>query len=246
MKALIGLISVAISLHAAANDDLFEKIIGINDLVPVTADAGNIPQSYRSLVNAFGLIDMGCTATHIGDGYVLTAGHCFWAGPNLERNVDCTGTTIQWGVREGATPYMTSQCEKIVAQQLNDDSGNDFAILKVSPVPTAKVGVDLRRRSWAGRRVTIFSHPNTLPLRWSKYCYVQPQSAYNPILPAAAMQHKCDTDPGSSGATILDVFTKKVVGIHDGGVLRPGPAMNYGTFITNAGVSSVLRELGFE
>lgn len=246
MKTVIGVLVLLAGLQASANGGLFEKIIGENDLVAIDAEATNIPRSYRSLVDAFGLIEMGCTATHIGNGYVLTAGHCFWAGPDLQRDADCTGSTIEWGVREGKAPYLVSNCEKIVAMQTNDETGNDFAIMKVSPAPDVKVGVELRRRPWAGNRLTIFSHPNSLPLRWSKWCFMQPESQYNPLLPAASLQHKCDTDPGSSGATILDAFSKKVVAVHDGGLSRPGNPMNYGTFLTNAELAGVLHELGFE
>lgn len=227
------------------NGDLFEKIIDKNDLVMVDAEATNIPRSFAQLVDAFGYIDVGCTATHIGQGYVLTAGHCFWASLDLKENQDCTDVTVAWGMRQGKEPYMVSNCESIVAMQDNESLGSDFAIIKVSPIPTAKVQLERRHRITAGNRVTTFSHADDQPLQWSKYCFVQPQSAFNPFLPKKALQHKCDTNPSSSGAVLLDVFTKKIVGIHNGGVLVPGPAMNYGTRITEATLSDALDKLGF-
>ncbi|AGH95781.1 trypsin-like serine peptidase [Pseudobdellovibrio exovorus] len=243
MTALITLVSVTAS--AQINPDLFEKIIDKNDLVMVDAEATNVPRSFAALVDAFGYIDIGCTATHIGHGYVLTAGHCFWANLQLKENQDCSDVSISWGFRQGKEPYMVSKCESIVAMQDNESLGSDFAIMKVSPVPPVKVDLERRRRIIAGNRVTAFSHADDQPLQWSKYCFVQPESAYNQFLPKKAIQHKCDTNPSSSGAVLIDVFTKKIVGIHNGGVLIPGPAMNYGTHISEATLSGVLDKLGF-
>lgn len=232
---------LSLNLHAHEN---IEKIIGTDDLVAVNADATNIPLSYQRLVDAFGMIGMGCTATHIGNGYVLTAGHCFNAPSHQITNRPCRGETIRWGVRQGKAAYLTSQCESIVAARLNDTL--DYAILKVSPVPPVAVGVELRRKANGGNRVTIFSHPDMRPLQWSKYCFVQGSVSY-PRLSPGTLQHKCDTNPGSSGATILDVFTKKVVGIHDGGILLyRGEGMNYGTYLTAPEIVQALRSVGFQ
>lgn len=241
MKSILAALITLVSLNTFAFSDV-EKIIGENDLVAVNADASNIPLKYKELVNAFGLMSMGCTATHIGNGYVLTAGHCFWAPEELVKDQPCADTTIEWGVREGVTSYLKSTCEKIVAAQRN--SKNDFAILKVSPAPNVAVGVELNRKATAGDIVTIFSHPEELPLRWSKTCTVE--SVLDPKLSPDALQHKCDTNPGSSGATIIDTTTNKVIGIHDGGRLN-GPAigMNYGTYLTNQEVLDTLKQLGF-
>lgn len=218
------------------------KIIGENDLVAVNADGSNIPLKYKDLINAFGLMSMGCTATHIGNGYVLTAGHCFWASANLTKDIACSDVTIEWGVRTGISPYLKSTCEKVIFAQKN--STNDFAIIKVSPTPDVAIKVELVRKAVAGDLITIFSHPEDLPLRWSKTCVVESQ--LDPKLSADTLQHICDTNPGSSGATIIDASTNKIVGIHNGGrSSSPGTGMNYGTFITNKEVSNALKDLGF-
>lgn len=229
-----------------------EKIIGDNELLLVAPDASNIPLRFQKLVNAFGKIGMGCTATHIGHGYVLTAGHCFWAAPELQKDLDCADIAIDWGVREGATPYLTSKCEKMIAQQTSDF--NDFAIMKVSPIPPVAIAPDMTRRAAIGDTLTVFSHPNELPLHWSHLCGVE--RVNHPELNANTIQHKCDTNPGSSGATLINVVSLKVVGIHDGGIngfqtikdpelLPMNTGMNYGTFIFNSPLYDALLELGF-
>ena len=218
------------------------KIIGTNDLVLVDAEATNIPLKYKDIVNAFGLMSMGCTATHIGGGYVLTAGHCFFAGQVLKRDLPCPEIRIEWGVRDGLTPYLVSKCERITAIQLNGPL--DFAILKVSPAPSAQVAIDCTNKPLAGDTVTIFSHPDELPLHWSKTCVVE-EGAGNSKLPADTLYHTCDTNQGSSGALILNTDSLKAVAIHAGGQSDATGAMNYGSYLSHPEIADILKELGF-
>lgn len=218
------------------------KVIGDNDLIAVSADASNIPLKYKNLVNAFGLLSNNCSATHIGNGYVLTAGHCFWVGSEVASELPCAEISVEWGHRQGVSAYLVSTCEKIVFAQRSVNS--DFAILKVSPVPDAFVSVEMRRTPVASDSITIFSHPQNLPLKWSGTCVVESQ--LDPLLSPAMLHHKCDTNPGSSGATIIDATTNRVVGIHIGGrATASGTGMNYGTYITHPELLSALRQLGF-
>ena len=228
------------SFSAGAQD--FEKIIGEDDMVAVDATGSNIPARYQEMINAFGILSMGCTATHIGNGYVLSAGHCFHAPEEPVENLECSNLTISWGVREGVEPYMTSVCESIVIAQLNPN-GNDFALIKVSPVPKAAVAPELNRRAVVGDTMTMFSHPEELPLRWSSFCGIEREQHLD--LPAGAFHHKCDTNPGSSGASILNILTLKVIGIHDGGVVNSNGGMNYGTYIMNSPLYEALKTAGF-
>ena len=80
---------------SSSNAQYIEKIIGDNDLIAVDSTGSNIPERYHNLLNAFGRMSMGCTATHIGNGYVLTAGHCFYASAEPERDAECSDTTIE-------------------------------------------------------------------------------------------------------------------------------------------------------
>ncbi|MEK6627775.1 MAG: trypsin-like peptidase domain-containing protein [Bdellovibrionota bacterium] len=238
MKLSYFLLIVLISQNSSA------VVIGDDDLTPVNAEATNIPVQYKKLVNAVGAIHLGCTATHIGNGYVLTAGHCFEqlkAHEPVARDLNCDGVSIEWGLREGLTPYLKSSCQKIVAGHYANNS--DFAILKVSPVPHVAIGIDLTRRAKLNDLVTIFSHPDELPLRWSKTCNVT--FVKHPNLPSnAILMHKCDARPGSSGATIINVTTKKIVAIHTfGHYYTEEDGINFGTYLTNPEIANVLKEL---
>lgn len=243
-SAFIAIVFFSLNLAAQLRFTSPNKIIGENDLTAVKSDASNLPEGLAALVDAFGIMNMGCTATHIGNGIVLTAGHCFWATRVLAKDLSCEDVSVDWGVREGVEPYLQSNCEKVLFAQDNRLLGNDFAILKVSPAPTVAVPVELERKAAVGDVITILSHPEELPLQWSKTCEVL--ESHDVVFSVMTLQHQCDTNPGSSGATIIDMNTLKVVGIHGGGRLTaPNEGVNYGTFTTSNALLESLKSLGF-
>jgi len=209
-----------------------EKIIGKNDLTPVTNDGANLPKKYRALVDGFGVMSMGCTATHIGGGLVLTAGHCFRARAQRQDNVPCPNITVRWGVRVDEPAYLTSSCTTILAMQQNQD--RDYAIFKVSPAPKVALEIDAAARPDIDTSITIFSHPRRRPLEWSKTCVVR--SGAEGGWGADMFSHQCDTEPGSSGASVLSDTSLKVIGIHDGGLVP----WNYATYLTNTPIAEFL------
>jgi hypothetical protein len=191
-------------------------IIGSNDLVSVAADGANVPARYRPLLEGFGrLLIPGstpgsyalCTATHLGGGLVVTAGHCFSAPANRVDNVACSGVQVQWGYRTGKNPTLTSSCTTILAMETNNS--RDYAFFKVNTAPSVALAFDTSSPS-AGTGLTIFSHPGGRPLEWSKTCSLISQ-------PADHFGYQCDTQGGSSGAAVLRDDTLAVVGIHWGG-----------------------------
>ncbi len=219
-----------------------EKIIKNNDLVIVEKNNQNIPVKYRHLVNAFGKMIVGCTATHIGQGYVLTAGHCVGVEQGLIKNQSCSSDhDIEWGYRQDAAPYLYSKCLKIIIAERN--AGIDYALIKVYPVPSVAIEVEIDQAPDLGTMTTLFSHPEEGPLQWSKTCRIQKiNSTY---FSKDMIHHVCDTNPGSSGATLIAVDTMKIVGIHDGGFAPDGVGFNYGTYITNTPLPEILKQIGF-
>lgn len=205
------------------------KIIGTNDLVPVKMGGANIPPKYTPLIDAFGVLTMGCTATHIGNGLVITAGHCFNAPATRKDNTTCAGINVQWGVRVDAPAYLTSACQIVLTKETNRN--RDYAIFKVDPIPPVEIPVDFAARPNDGTTLTILGHPRRRPLEWSQTCSLEPGSTGGWGIDQ--FSHQCDTEPGSSGSTILDDTTLKVVGIHDGGNTR----WNYGTYLFNTPIA---------
>ncbi len=208
------------------------KVIGTNDFVVVKGDGANVPAKYRPVLDAVGHMSMGCTATHIGNGIVVSAGHCFRATSVRKNNFACPNVTVRWGLRADSPSYLTSTCTTVLAAQQSRDI--DYSIFKVSPVPAAEVAVDYAARPAIDTTLTIFSHPRSRPLEWSQTCLLKPASSGG--WGADQFSHQCDTDPGSSGATILDDSSLAVIGIHDGGT----SAWNYGTFLADTPLGEIL------
>lgn len=213
------------------------RIIGEDNSIVVSADGSNLPVAMVSLVDAFGWSNFRCTMTHIGQGYVLTAGHCFEAKKELTRDIECQDALVKWGYRQGTEVYLESKCEKIVAMQ--NDARIDFALIKVFPIPHAYVSVDLNPIS-TNLKTTLFSHPRGLPLRWAQYCNIE-NAGLSSGPGTAIFHHQCDTEGGSSGAVLIDAATLKIVGIHNGRVLET----NYGSFVHQDPLVEILKELGF-
>jgi V8-like Glu-specific endopeptidase len=240
VSKLLGVVAVVALAAGCANADAGDggentnevgqaKIIGKNDLTPVLKDGANIPAKYGRLVDTFGILSMGCSATHIGNGLVLTAGHCFHATSTRKDNVACPGVNVKWGFRKDKAPYMTSTCSVVLAME--QSSARDYAIFKVEPVPPVAVEIDDSARPAVDTSLTIFGHPQLRPLEWSKVCLLKPSSAGGWGLDQ--FSHQCDTEPGNSGSSILDDSSLKVVGIHDGGNTQ----WNYGTYLYNTPIA---------
>lgn len=210
-----------------------EKVIGENDFVPVAADATNLPVELQDIVGAVGQLNIGCTATHIGDGLVLTAGHCVTRSPRA-RSKGCPQLGVIWGNYGGNKKYSVSKCITVEAREYNDRV--DYAVLRVANPPEAFVEVD-----WAPQEsilpVTILSFPRMRPMEWSPNCETEPYM--DPVRAAVKFSHSCDTEGGSSGAPIFSADTFKMIGIHGGA----GDDLNYAMFVSALGqiVEDILR-----
>ena len=236
------------------------KIIGENNLVKVKADGSNLDASLRGLIDAFGLIMLGqdgaCSGTHLGNGYVLSAGHCFLDEANPAdqsvSNKDCSTTKVYWGYRGSpatgsAKPVVSqiSQCTKIIYAELS--KAKDFAIFKVDQAPKAKIAISTdNKRTTSNTKLTIFGYPQARPLEWSQFCSLQNGSAISigGFKGASTFVYNCDTEPGNSGSSVIGITSSgaaKVVGVHDGST----PAdYNYGTYMYD--IRSILKQKGFD
>lgn len=220
-KALAAHVSSLMQAIPTPGSISTRKIIGDNNLVPVVANGSNVPSQFRDLLDAFGSMSMSCTATHVGHGIVVTAGHCFRATSVRQDKIDCQGIKVEWGRRANLEPYLVSNCEQVLAQETSD--GADYAIFKVDEAPRATARLAAGRPQ-LGQSVTIFGHPKDRPLEWSGFCDLL--SPTNGGFDQADFSHQCDTEVGNSGSTVLNAQSGEVLGIHDGGV----SPYNYGTF----------------
>jgi len=222
------------------------KIIGINPLVPIRADGSNLDSTLRPYLDAFGLVAIGdsgsCTGTHLGNGYVLTAGHCFLedTGETTSANQPCPTIKVYWGYRGSPAtgspkPMVTlaSQCTKLVYAELTND--RDFAIFQVDQMPKVSVSLALEsNRTAPNTKITIFGYPMGRPLEWSQYCAVNKSTvAGAPFNAPSRVAYQCDTQPGNSGSSVLSINSAgvaKVVAVHD--AAAPDPVRyNIGTYM---------------
>ncbi|MFZ9521441.1 MAG: trypsin-like serine peptidase [Silvanigrellaceae bacterium] len=219
------------------------KIIGENDLKPVVRDGTNLPENLRGLIGAFGMLEVGCTVTHIGDGLILTAGHCV---PQDKAPSDaCLATTypkmtVRWNYLEGESNFQTSQCVKLVSSELSQSL--DYAILEVDNPPRVKLDVELNQRPGPGSQITTFGYPRKRPLEWSGFCIVAvlPTESFVDVSEEDRKHifaHQCDTEQGQSGAAILDAKTLEIIGVHHGGI----EPWNTATWTPASGVAKAIK-----
>ncbi len=220
------------------------RIIGSNEMIKVKKDGSNVEGNLRGYLDAFGIISIGggvCTGTHIGNGYVLTAGHCILpeGQEGVRMNQECGNISMYWGYRgspETGAPKplvnMVSQCAKVIYAELNNKPGKeskDFAVLKMNSAPSAFIRLSTSgTRASNGTKLTIFGYPQGRPLEWSQYCKMDSLQGE-----PARFAHVCDTEPGNSGSTILAINSSGVpyvVGIHDAGT----DSFNIGTHLADA------------
>lgn len=228
---LFSVLAFAASCSQQSGSQL-KKIIGSNDMVKLKS-ADQIP-IYADFVNALGQMQPSqCSATHLGSGVIVTAGHCVGAAEEPSRNISCSGITIDWGV----LPHLksgTSQCLKIAIME--DSQARDYAVLIVDNPPIASLMP--ARTSVVDRSVSLFGYPHASTLTWSGGCTLRSASLMG-RMEASQFLHDCDSVPGESGGAIVDDETHQIVGIHNGGKLP----FNFGTFIF---AIEVLDSIGIE
>src|SRR5688572_30616092 len=185
-------------------------IIGTNDLVVVEPGGGaKVPDKYDPVLNAIGRLSKSatgsgfCTATHLGNGIGVSAGHCWSAGATRQNNISCTGGStcnghvVQWGATKGNTSSV-SNITRIHAMQVSSGTNRlDYAFFEVSPIPPNHVPVDWAGKAPSATTLTIFSHPGGRTLEWSTTCALQSPGQ-------TQLSYQCDTEGGSSGASVLN------------------------------------------
>jgi V8-like Glu-specific endopeptidase len=188
-------------------------------------------------MDAFGILSSGCTATHIGQGLVLTAGHCVPGSVERGARAGCwKDASIQWTYRAGTPLGEVSSCVRVLHAEF-ELFQKDFAILAVENPPKAFVDVDREARPKSGAGLTLFGHPQKRPLEWSRYCVLT--EAPRSYQKGFYFGHQCDTEPGNSGSVVIDVKNLRVVGIHNGGEVP----LNYATFVVNSPLGEALNSV---
>ena len=217
LRLILLILTVAAGCGQERDSKMF-KIIGKNNLMPVPDNFKYIP--------AIGEMGNKCTVSHLGDGYVLTSGHCL-GGPTRGLVFDKSCTSPKFEIVWGRTDFnpkgiLKSKCKRIIARQYN--RRQDYGLLKIR-APYPKREFTYKSTYNARGLVEVISHPNGKPMRTSGRCpaYTSPES--NRIL------YSCDTQQGSSGAPILDK-NYQIIGVHNFELFdRNGGTLLHNTYI---------------
>jgi hypothetical protein len=174
---------------------------------------GSLPHLVGPLVDAVGMTSGGCTATHVGDRHVLTAGHC------LETQEGCKDTSVRWGYLSGRAPSMVSHCTRLIRAERK--LGLDYSLFEVDRAPDAVIVVGPAPAAGPkGYPITMLGHPSGAPLHWSGMCrLVNPKELPGGLNHAQANHmifHHCASARGSSGSPLIDPLTGRMIGIHTG------------------------------
>ncbi len=191
-------------------------IIGDNDLTTVLKDKENLDPAMADASDAIGMISMGCTGTHIGNGVVVTAGHCFLMGMSsaIRKNIPCSQHKVYFGVRQNMEATSESVCSEVI--QAEWSAKKDYAVFRLSNVPPVSAAFSKKPKLKLGMKLSVLSHPNSQPQQWSGFCKVGLKKEGKTNF----FHHTCDTEKGSSGAGIF-AFSKGraiLIGIHNRGV----------------------------
>ncbi len=214
-----------------------KSIIGVNDLVSVPKSLTNFREETPSedLLDSIGLIHSGCTATHIGNNIMITAGHCIQAKFfGFHKDLSCNKSLLtSWGVRGSYKGYLNSRCVRIIAAENSIE--RDFAFIKVDNAPRSQFGLYTGGEPELNRDMTIYSHPMKRPLQWSKKCKNLGRKDLgqwnsNRAYYLNRVHYSCDTEGGSSGAAVIDPDSYEILAIHNSGIAFSGD-MNKATSI---------------
>ncbi len=199
------------------SDSSLRSIIDEDSLQPV-GDGTQLPASLRGSLGAIGKLTGGCTAFHLGDGLVATAGHCLPKPTKTVAESACGTYSIQWNGE--AQP---SHCLRYLAYQYDEQS--DFALIEVDPLPPTHIHLPTRDdRADRPSRALVIGYPKDRPLSTTAQAC---QARWETGTDEQKFFHDCDTLPGHSGSPVLDADSAQLIGVHDGDAEKA----NYGSFL---------------
>lgn len=215
----------------------FAQLSLVSAEAPTEASTENIPGEIQPYADAIGALTvfpfkdrkshLACTAFHIGNGLVLTAGHCFLGA------TQCNGAVVRFAAVGRDPGGWISPCEEVLASVADDArylGGHlDFTLFRVKNPPPLALAVERDAQVRVGTPLAMLSFPRQegkmLPtLHWSGPCNVSHTRAvdfFKRPKPASTFAHTCEAQGGGNGAPLIDVARRKVVGIYQAGFRAP-------------------------
>ncbi|MBU2649281.1 serine protease [bacterium] len=191
-----------------------------------------------------------CTATHIGNGRLITAHHCV-PGPS-PNTLDVVELRIRFNYLE--LNSHESFVLPVDPNPIYSDPLLDFAVLEItnfaaSQHSIASLDITTVTQLPAPQKLLVLHHPLAQPMRVSvEGC--EPNSTQGVSPNGRFLYHNCATFPISSGAMVFDRQSLSPVAIHHSGVTAtdfwmPRPAeFNYNTASLLSPIVQVLSQTG--
>lgn len=215
------------SVASAARDA--KSICGAED----EREPSNVAPIAR-LVQAPG--NFGCTGTLVSPNCMISAGHCGSFFRFAEFNVPHSTAS---GAPTASADEDRYPVEQVIARA-NSGDGNDWAVMRLGPNSITgelpgnrqgfvEVSFDPPQEN-ALLRITGYGKDRRHPTRTAT------QQTATGLLSAvrqnsATISYAVDTEPGNSGASIIDESTGKVIGVHTTGYCGSSGGGNVGTAI---------------
>lgn len=250
IAALCFAISVSQSVVASPHPIMFDHngeiissqertVCGQNDMVPMVSQSSD----FIKMGGPIGIysVEMGggvgkCTGTLISNDLFLTAKHC---------EGDCKGISVTFGYLQDGRAKETFNCKEIV-EKGDAAYNNDYMIVRLEGSPGVGWGFyePSARELSAGQELLMMHHPSGSPMKVSsKNCQLMG-------LKDGFVEHRCDTEPGSSGSAIfLPDFKNpektRIIGVHTlGGCNEQETQYNSGPAMANlVKISPILKSL---
>ena len=192
-------------------------------------------------------ISLQCTAFHLGDGYMATAGHCFIG------SYDCNNAQVRW-----ANKNNVSTCTEVVysfaSESLNKLNANhrDLTIFKVNVAPNEKLKIG--RDSLEAMRVqTLAVTGLSVKVRHVRVtssstgpCTLiagQATSIFGQPKPKDTVQHNCSVGAFAPGTPIIDAQTGELLAIQQSSTLLPAIDSQSETYLKEINYAKTLTEL---
>lgn len=197
---------------------------GVHGATPTRTGAQ--PVYVTAAIDAVGALGGECTAFYIGNSRAVTAGHCFkGTTDSIQKGTPCRSFNIKFGyLRDDKDGSHTSTCKYIEAHKRSlGDKLEDYAVIVIDNPPRVQLRFDQNYIAKSNDPISIVSYPDLKPLKHA-ICKVS-LLGMKPTV-TGLLFHTCDAEPGSSGAPVFLRSTGTVIGIHNLGISKGGPAAN--------------------
>ncbi len=245
--AALALVTPLAAEHAAASD--FKLVDTVDDL----------PANLRDKVDAFALVKVfpfknrrqyiQCTGMHIGNGTILTAGHCFLGSYN------CNGATVSFGIpgRDAKRGTCTKVLMNEAAGSAYNATRNDYALFKVDSFPEESFDIRASAKDPAlNEAIALVGYPRLTRPRNRDVMAVSTACAVSKLTgvdlfgrprAASSILHNCPTSPGMNGGMIVGADSTDLVAIQQAGSIEPKNGYNPLTITAVDNVAQSLTRL---